>query len=153
MLRATQHDRSHIAGILLQAHGLTVKLSPCPCSHSSPPGRIAHACLYGHSKIQSATRPGSMIQHLYSQRGSTVLHLCICGIFPTVQSDRSDSVMQPNEASQSHTSHTTSSTDSYYLHWLHGVSSKTTSNLIGYTKFLCIHCNTHNCTDKKCSIS
>ena len=24
------HDRSYIAGILLLAHGLTVKLSPCP---------------------------------------------------------------------------------------------------------------------------
>ena len=29
------HDRSYIARILLLAHGLTVKLSLCPCSHSS----------------------------------------------------------------------------------------------------------------------
>ena len=32
------HDRSYIAGIPLLAHGLTVKLSPCQCSHSSPAG-------------------------------------------------------------------------------------------------------------------
>ena len=31
------HDRSYTAG----AHGLTVKLSPCLCSHSSPAGQIA----------------------------------------------------------------------------------------------------------------
>ena len=30
------HDRSYLARILLLAHGLTVNLSPCPCSHSSP---------------------------------------------------------------------------------------------------------------------
>ena len=36
----------YIAGIPLLAHGLTVKLSPSPCSHSSPAGRIA-ACLCG----------------------------------------------------------------------------------------------------------
>ena len=33
----------------LVAHGLTVKLIPCLCSHSSPAGRIA-ACLCGLSK-------------------------------------------------------------------------------------------------------
>ena len=32
-------------GIPLLAHSSTVKLSPCPCSHSSPAGRIA-ACLW-----------------------------------------------------------------------------------------------------------
>ena len=61
------HDRSYIAGILLPAHGLTVKLSPCPCSHSSPPGRIA-ACLCGHPKcilLLAQARP-RMIQHLSS---------------------------------------------------------------------------------------
>ena len=35
------HDHSYIAGISLLAHSLTVKLSPCPCIHSSPAGRIA----------------------------------------------------------------------------------------------------------------
>ena len=35
------HDHSYIAWIPLLAHGLTVKLSPCPCSHSSLAGRIA----------------------------------------------------------------------------------------------------------------
>ena len=33
-----------LAGMPLLAHILTVKLSPCPCSHSSPAGQIA-ACL------------------------------------------------------------------------------------------------------------
>ena len=48
-----------MAGIPLLAHGLTVKLSPCPCSHSSPAGRIA-ACLCGHSKCKLFnTRSGS----------------------------------------------------------------------------------------------
>ena len=43
------HNRSYIAWIPLLAHGLTVKLSPCPCSHSSRrAGQIA-ACLCGHS--------------------------------------------------------------------------------------------------------
>ena len=51
----------------LVAHGLTVKLSPCPCSHSSPAGQIA-ACLCGLSKCnlllgQACPR---MIQHLSS---------------------------------------------------------------------------------------
>ena len=53
------HDRSYIAWIPLLAHGLTVKLSPCPCSHSSLAGRIA-ACLCGHSKCNLLyTRSGS----------------------------------------------------------------------------------------------
>ena len=61
------HDRSYIAWILLLAHGLTVKFSPCPCSHSSLAGRIA-ACLCGHFKcslllVQARPR---MIQHLSS---------------------------------------------------------------------------------------
>ena len=30
------HDRSYIAGIPLLAHDLTVKLSPCQCTLSSP---------------------------------------------------------------------------------------------------------------------
>ena len=51
------HDRSYIAGIPLLAHGLTVMLSPCPCSRSSPAGRKA-ACLCGHSKCKSATHSG-----------------------------------------------------------------------------------------------
>ena len=56
----TWHDRSYIAGIPLLAHGLTVKLSPCQCSHSSPAGLIV-ACLCGHPKIKqlSATCSGS----------------------------------------------------------------------------------------------
>ena len=53
------HDRSYIARIPLLAHGLTVKLSPCPCSHSNPTGRIASACLFGHSQMQFASRSGS----------------------------------------------------------------------------------------------
>ena len=36
--------RSYIASILLLDHGLTVKLRPCPCSHSSLAGQIA-ACV------------------------------------------------------------------------------------------------------------
>ena len=52
------HDHSYIAWIPLLAHGLTVKLSPYPCSCSSLAGRIA-ACLCGHSKMQFATRSGS----------------------------------------------------------------------------------------------
>ena len=51
------HDRSYIAGIPLLAHSLTVKLSPCPYSHSSPAGRIA-ACLWAF-QMQFATRSGS----------------------------------------------------------------------------------------------
>ena len=52
-VRAWRH-RSYIAEIPLLAHGLTVKLSPCQCSHSSPAGRIA-APLCEHPKSQSAT--------------------------------------------------------------------------------------------------
>ena len=51
----------------LLAHGLTVKLSQSPCSHSSLAGRIA-ACLCGHSKcnlLLAQARP-RMIQHLTS---------------------------------------------------------------------------------------
>ena len=54
-------------GIPLLAHDLTVKLSPCPCSHSSLAGRIA-AYLCGHSKcnlLLAQARP-RMIQHLSS---------------------------------------------------------------------------------------
>ena len=40
-LDSSCYDRSYTAGIPLLAHGLTVKLSPCPCSHSSLTGRIA----------------------------------------------------------------------------------------------------------------
>ena len=48
-VRAWQ-DCSYMTGIIPPlAHGLTVKLSPCLCSHSSLAGRIA-ACLCGHSK-------------------------------------------------------------------------------------------------------
>ena len=63
------HDHSYIAGILLLAHGFTVKLSPCPCSHTSPAGRIA-ACLCGHPKcnlLLAQARP-RMIQHLSSSQ-------------------------------------------------------------------------------------
>ena len=45
--RMTAH--TCIAGIPLLAYGLTVKLRPCQCSCSSPAGRIAAACLCGHS--------------------------------------------------------------------------------------------------------
>ena len=51
------HDRSYIAGIPLLAHSLTVKLSPCPCGHSSLAGRTA-ACLWAF-QMQYATRSGS----------------------------------------------------------------------------------------------
>ena len=46
-----------LAGIPLLAHSLTVKLSLCPCSHSSPAGRIA-ACLQAF-QMQFATCSGS----------------------------------------------------------------------------------------------
>ena len=45
----------HETRISLLAHGLTVKLSPCPCSHSSLAGRI-DACLCGHSKCNLLLR-------------------------------------------------------------------------------------------------
>ena len=64
------HDRSYITGILLLAHGLTVKLV-CPCSHSI--GRMA-ACLCGHpicDLLLAQARP-RMIQHLSS------LELTVC---------------------------------------------------------------------------
>ena len=53
----------------LASSWLTVKLSPCPCSRSSPAGWIA-ACLCGHSKCNlllahDQARP-RMIQHLTS---------------------------------------------------------------------------------------
>ena len=51
------HDRSYTTGIPLLAHSLTVKLSPCPNSHSSPAGRIA-ACLWAF-QMQFATHSGS----------------------------------------------------------------------------------------------
>ena len=61
------HDCSYIAGIPLLAHGLTVKLRPCQCSHSSPAGRIA-ACVCGHLKcdLLLAQAHPRMIQHLSS---------------------------------------------------------------------------------------
>ena len=62
------HDHSYMAGIplLLPAHGLTVKLSPCPCSYSSLAGRIA-ACLCGHSKCSLLlAQAHPRIQHLSS---------------------------------------------------------------------------------------
>ena len=65
------HDRSYIAWILLLAHGLTVKLSPCPCNHSSPAGQIA-ACQHvwsSNSKcnvLLAQARP-RMIQNLTSR--------------------------------------------------------------------------------------
>ena len=57
----------YIGMVPLLAHGLTVKLSPCPCSHSSLVGRIA-ACLYGHSKCNLLLAQGCprMIQHFTS---------------------------------------------------------------------------------------
>ena len=59
---------SYIAGIPLLAHGLTVKLSPCLCSHRSPAGRIAHVCLCGHLKciLLLAQAHRRMMQHLSS---------------------------------------------------------------------------------------
>ena len=62
-----RRDYSYIAWILLQAHCLTVKLSPCTCSHSSLAGQIAaHLC--GHSKcnLLVAQAHPRMIQHLTS---------------------------------------------------------------------------------------
>ena len=68
------------------AHSLTVKLSPCPYSHSSPAVRIA-ACLCGHPKcnlLLAQARP-RMIQHLSSQipivvmKGAHVEGVNICG--------------------------------------------------------------------------
>ena len=50
------HDRSYLVGIPLLANGLTVKVSPCPCSHSSLAGLFT--CTYivevlsGKRKIQ-----------------------------------------------------------------------------------------------------
>ena len=52
------HDRSYIAWIPLLAHGLTVKLSPCPCSHSSLAGQIAQTCLCGGIPNAIATHSG-----------------------------------------------------------------------------------------------
>ena len=65
--REREQRCSYIAGIPLLAHGLTMKLSPCPCSRSSPPGRIA-VCQCGHFKynlLLTQARP-RMIQHLSS---------------------------------------------------------------------------------------
>ena len=61
------HDRSYMAGIPVLTHGLTVKLSLCPSSHSSPAGQIA-ACLCGHCKcnLLPAQAHPRMIQHLSS---------------------------------------------------------------------------------------
>ena len=58
---------TYIAWIPLLAYGLTLKLSPCPCSHSCLAGWIA-ACLCGHSKwdlLLAQARP-RMILHLTS---------------------------------------------------------------------------------------
>ena len=43
-----------------------MKLSPCPCSHSSPAGQIAHACLCWHLKcnLLLAQAGPRMMQHL-----------------------------------------------------------------------------------------
>ena len=68
------HVCSYIAGIPLLAHGLTVKLSPCMCSHSSPTGRIT-ACQHvwsttcGHLKhnLLPAQACPRMTQHLSSK--------------------------------------------------------------------------------------
>ena len=51
------HDCSYIAEIPLLAHSLSVKLSPCQCSHSSLAGRIA-TCLW-EFQMQVATHSGS----------------------------------------------------------------------------------------------
>ena len=63
----TWHDHSYIAGIPLLVHGLTVKLSPCQCSHSSTVRWIA-ACLCVHPKcnLLLALARLRMIQHLSS---------------------------------------------------------------------------------------
>ena len=56
-----------LAGIPLLAHSLSVKISPCHCSHSSLAGRIAALC--GHSKcdlLLTQAHP-RMIQHLSSK--------------------------------------------------------------------------------------
>ena len=68
------HDHSYIAGIPLLTHGLTVKVSPCPCSHSSPAEWIASCqhvrstiCGYPKSNLlQTQARP-RMMQHLASK--------------------------------------------------------------------------------------
>ena len=68
------HDRSYIAGIPLLARGLTMKLSPCPCSHNSLAGRIAEcqhvwSTTCGHLKcdmLPAQVRP-RMMQHLSSK--------------------------------------------------------------------------------------
>ena len=52
-----------LAGIPLLGHILAVKLSPCPCSHSSPAGQIA-ACLW--ALICYLLRL-ALIQHLSSK--------------------------------------------------------------------------------------
>ena len=70
------HDRSYIAWIPLLAHGLTVKLSRCPCSDGSLAGQIA-ACLCGHSKcnlLLAQARP-RMIQHLSSYNSEAWCYL------------------------------------------------------------------------------
>ena len=59
---------SYIAGILLLAHDSTMKLNPCPCSHSGLARRTACACLCGHLKcnlLLAQVRP-RMMQHLSS---------------------------------------------------------------------------------------
>ena len=61
------YDRSYLAWIPLLVHGLTVNLSPCPCSHSSLAGWIA-ACQCGHFKcnLPLAQAHPRMIQYLSS---------------------------------------------------------------------------------------
>ena len=65
------HDCSCIAWIPLLAHGLTVKLSPCPCSHTIvwlDECNVA-ACLCGHPKCNMLVAQAHlrMIQHLTSK--------------------------------------------------------------------------------------
>ena len=59
---------SYIAGILLLAHDLTMKLNPCPCIHSGLAGRTACACLCGHLKcnLLLAQAHPRMMQHFSS---------------------------------------------------------------------------------------
>ena len=52
------HDRSYIAWTPLLAHGLTVKLSPCPCSHSSLAGWNSCMSVWAF-QMQFATCSGS----------------------------------------------------------------------------------------------
>ena len=56
---------TYVAGIPLLTHGLTVKFSPCQCSHNSLAGRVC-VCI-PNAICYSQARPRT-IQHFSSQR-------------------------------------------------------------------------------------